>query len=167
MIHMLISVELITQTQAWHMDDHEWSQLFQRAVSTTLRHLENSQETVPTQAGEMAILLTDDDQIQQLNAQFRNNDKPTNVLSFPSEETDLPLPGEVFQYGDIILARGVACQEATDKNIPLKHHVIHLVVHGFLHLLGYDHIQPEEAEKMENLEREILAKLAIPDPYKE
>lgn len=115
---------------------------------------------------ELCILFTDDDEIRKLNAEFRDKDKPTNVLSFPSGETPLP-GGAPVMLGDIVLASGVVFREAEEQVKPLANHVLHLIVHGMLHLLGYDHEQDDEAEIMEALEIEALARLGLPNPYAE
>lgn len=117
-----------------------------------------------SQTSELSLLFTDDAHIQTLNAQWRGKDKPTNVLSFPAFEieADDALPP---MLGDIVLARETIVDEAALENKPLEHHLTHLIVHGLLHLLGFDHETEDEAEEMEALERVVLAKLAIPDPY--
>jgi len=107
----------------------------------------------------VTILLTDDESVRELNAQFRQKDTSTNVLSFPAPDNP-----ERF-LGDIALAYGVCAREAAEQGKPLAHHLQHLTVHGVLHLLGYDHIGDDEAEVMEDLERAVLADLGIPDPY--
>ena len=107
----------------------------------------------------VTILLTDDDSVRALNAQFRGQDKPTNVLSFPAPDNP-----ERFA-GDVALAYGVCAREAAEQGKPIAHHLQHLTVHGVLHLLGYDHIGDDEAEVMEDLERAVLADLGVPDPY--
>ena len=107
----------------------------------------------------VTVLLTDDEAVRELNARFREQDKPTNVLSFPA-----PTNPEHF-LGDVALAYGVCAHEAAEQGKPLAHHVQHLVAHGVLHLLGYDHIGDDEAEAMEGLERIVLAGLGVPDPY--
>jgi probable rRNA maturation factor len=109
-------------------------------------------------------------QVRTLNATYRGKDKPTNVLSFPMVQVDLldgldiGDDGEVL-LGDIVLADGVCATEAAERDVPLKTHATHLIVHGTLHLLGYDHIDDAEAEAMEAIEREALASLGIEDPY--
>ncbi|PWL19465.1 rRNA maturation RNase YbeY [Falsochrobactrum shanghaiense] len=113
---------------------------------------------------ELSLVFTDDASIQALNAQWRGKDKPTNVLSFPAfpvRAGDQPGP----MLGDIIIARETVEREALDEGKPFENHLTHLIVHGFLHLLGYDHQTEEEAEEMERRERDILHALAIPDPY--
>ena len=109
--------------------------------------------------GDVVILLTDDAAIQDLNARFRDRDRPTNVLSFPAAESAFP------HLGDVVLARTYCVAEAEAQSKTLSDHLSHLVVHGVLHLLGRDHMTDAEAEEMEGEEREILAGLGIADPY--
>lgn len=109
--------------------------------------------------GGVTILLTDDDSVAALNERFRGKAGPTNVLSFPAPDN----PED--HLGDIALAYGVCAREAAEQGKPLAHHLQHLVAHGVLHLLGYDHLTEAEAEEMEALERRILAGLGVPDPY--
>lgn len=111
------------------------------------------------QAGEVAVLLTDDAAVRDLNARFRSQDKPTNVLSFPAPANPEGL------LGDLALALGVMVREASEQGKPLAHHLQHLVIHGVLHLIGYDHETDGDAERMESLERQLLAGLGVPDPY--
>lgn len=113
--------------------------------------------------GSIAILLTDDDTVRDLNARFRDKDRPTNVLSFPG--ADMPMPGAAPHLGDIVLAYGVCAGEAEAQSKTLSSHLTHLVVHGVLHLLGQDHQTDPEAEAMEAEEKAILAALGIADPY--
>jgi len=109
--------------------------------------------------GEIVVLLTNDETVRDLNARFRGKDRPTNVLSFPSA----PAPGGPL--GDIALALGVCQAEARAQAKPLADHLQHLVAHGVLHLVGWDHEDEAEAEAMEGLERRVLAGLGVPDPY--
>jgi probable rRNA maturation factor len=113
--------------------------------------------------GEVSVLLTDDASVRALNRDFRGIDKATNVLSFPAAPTP---PGMPRLIGDIALAYETLVREAENENKPVLHHLAHLVVHGYLHLMGYDHHTDSEAEEMEALEREILRVLRIPDPYR-
>lgn len=108
----------------------------------------------------VTVLLTDDETVRELNARFRHKDKPTNVLSFPA--LDNP---EGF-IGDVALAYETCAREAQAQGKPLAHHLQHLVAHGVLHLVGYDHQHEAEAGAMEALEREILSGLGVPDPYR-
>jgi probable rRNA maturation factor len=107
----------------------------------------------------VSLLLTGDGEVRDLNRRFRGQDKPTNVLSFPA-----PQNPERF-LGDVALAYGVCAREAAEQGKPLAHHLQHLVAHGVLHLLGYDHETDAQADEMEGLERTVLAGLGIPDPY--
>ena len=117
----------------------------------------------PPLSYEVSILLTDDRTVQTLNRDWRGQDKPTNVLSFPADMPDLP--GAPRMIGDIALARETLTREAGEQDKSLEHHLQHLVVHGVLHLFGYDHLDDAEAEEMESFETEILAALGVPDPY--
>jgi probable rRNA maturation factor len=116
---------------------------------------------------ELAVMLTDDAGIRTLNSNWRGIDKPTNVLSFPALQPTGPVgPGDAPRMlGDIAIAYDTTRREADDEQKPFDHHLSHLAVHGFLHLIGYDHEKNGDAEAMETLEREILAQLGIPDPY--
>jgi probable rRNA maturation factor len=120
-----------------------------------------------TADAELAIMLTDDAGIRMLNKNWRGIDKPTNVLSFPAlqptgarEDDDAPR-----MLGDIAIAYETTRNEADAEHKPFENHLSHLAVHGFLHLMGYDHEKDDDAEIMEDLERKILAQLGIPDPY--
>lgn len=106
---------------------------------------------------EMSIMLTNDNHIQQLNNDFRNKDKPTNVLSFPADEDSY--------LGDIAISLETIEKEALEQEKDFYHHFIHMLVHGILHLKGYDHLTDEEAEEMETIEIKILADMGIKNPY--
>jgi probable rRNA maturation factor len=116
---------------------------------------------------ELAVMLTDDDGIRTLNSNWRGIDKPTNVLSFPALQPTGPSgPDDAPRMlGDIAIAYQTTRKEADDEQKPFEHHLSHLAVHGYLHLIGYDHENDADAEIMESLETEILAQLGIPDPY--
>lgn len=120
--------------------------------------------------GEVSLVFTDDASIQPLNASYRGQDKPTNVLSFPQHDMyegsflKEPPSGD-FTWGDIVFAHETIKREAQDQNKSFDHHLVHLFVHGFLHLLGYDHEDSRESERMEGLEVTILQRLGIRDPY--
>lgn len=114
------------------------------------------------QQAELTVRLVDEAESQQLNSDYRGKDKPTNVLSFPFEAP----PGiELDLLGDLIICRQVVEREAEEQNKTLSAHWAHMVVHGCLHLLGYDHIDDSEAEEMESLETEIMQKMGFSDPY--
>jgi probable rRNA maturation factor len=116
---------------------------------------------------ELAIMLTDDAGIRTLNRNWRGIDKPTNVLSFPAlQPSGRSGPEDAPRMlGDIAIAYETTRREADDEQKPFDHHLSHLAVHGFLHLIGYDHEKDDDAETMEAIEREILSQLGIPDPY--
>jgi probable rRNA maturation factor len=149
-----------------------WPALAERAVRAALAVSTHAALLEPGLVVEVSVKFTSDDEVQGLNASYRGKDKPTNVLSFPMFEAAL-LPslaqtdgGDVL-LGDLALAHGVCVREAEEKNIPVADHAAHLVVHGTLHLLGYDHEEGDEAaEAMEALERVALAGLDIADPYR-
>ncbi|PID66652.1 MAG: rRNA maturation RNase YbeY [Gammaproteobacteria bacterium] len=126
---------------------------------------------------ELTIRLTDNDEVQQLNRDYRGKDKPTNILSFPFEalpidplELQMAYAGDVAELGvpfigDLVIATGVMQAEANAQSKTLHDHYAHITVHGILHLLGYDHLEDNEAEAMEALEARILATLGIANPY--
>jgi probable rRNA maturation factor len=134
-----------------------------RAIKSRLRRAVNeAAAALSTRPAELAIVLTDDSAIRLLNREWRDIDAATNVLSFP---TDNP-SGNPPLIGDIVLAYETIAREARAERKTFAHHVAHLAVHGYLHLLGYDHRRAKDAEAMERLERKILRRLAIPDPYR-
>ncbi|QCS13194.1 rRNA maturation RNase YbeY [Acinetobacter radioresistens] len=134
-----------------------------KVVETTLRHLDVKQDC------EIGIACVDLDQSQQLNLEYRRKDKPTNVLSFPSEIPEEILPMLAARpLGDLVICIPVVLQEAAEQHKVPVEHFTHMLVHGTLHLLGYDHeVSDEDAEEMEALEIEILAKLGLNNPYQE
>jgi probable rRNA maturation factor len=115
---------------------------------------------------ELAIVLTDDSAIRLLNRQWRGRNKATNVLSFPAQNAARAAGRQPPLIGDIVLAYETIAREADNEGKPFAHHLAHLAVHGFLHLNGWDHQQDEDADAMEQLERRILQRLRIPDPYR-
>jgi len=154
---MTITVDIEIEDPAWLAAEPEAEALVWRAAQAVL----DAHEDIEGQG--IVILLADDDSVQALNRDFRQKDYATNVLSFPSPKG--PEANPEGQIGDIALAFGVCRREAEEQGKSLAHHLQHLVAHGVLHLLGYDHESDEEAEVMEALERELLAGLDIPDPY--
>lgn len=117
---------------------------------------------VPTSAGEIAIVLSNDSAMRALNRTWRGKDEPTNVLSFPASEQN---HGSPLHLGDIVIAYETTAREAKAEGKPFRHHLAHLAVHGFLHLAGYDHMADKEAEAMETLEIAVLRRLKVPNPY--
>jgi probable rRNA maturation factor len=137
-----------------------WKQ--ERAIATVARRAIGKAAAAAARSHcELAVLLTDDPSIRVVNADWRGVDTPTNVLSFPAP----PGGGHRPFLGDIVLAYETIAAEARAERKPLAHHFAHLCVHGFLHLLGYDHVRKKDAEVMEAAERDILRRLGIPDPY--
>jgi probable rRNA maturation factor len=149
-------LDIIVEAPAWNA---------LRGVKPALRRAINA-AAAPMQLpqSELAIVLTDDAAIRALNHRWRGRDKPTNVLSFPAHGVVPPGSGP-RPLGDVVIAYETMAREAQEQGLPLTHHLTHLAVHGFLHLLGYDHESDTEAETMEQLERDILARLDVPDPY--
>ena len=146
-----------------------WDGLVRAAASSAIAESRYPQLASGGRTVELSVRLTDDEQVRALNLQWRGKDKPTNVLSFPlAEEDDLASSlsdGPELMLGDIVLARGVCEAEAADKGVPVEAHVTHLLVHGTLHLLGYDHHDDADAADMEAREVRALARLGIADPY--
>ncbi|MBN8528621.1 MAG: rRNA maturation RNase YbeY [Caulobacterales bacterium] len=138
------------------IEDEAWTAA---AADAEARVVAAAQAALAGLNGEVVVLLTDDATVQDLNARFRDKDRPTNVLSFPAPETARP------HLGDLVLARGVCVVEAAEQGKTVGDHLSHLVVHGVLHLLGHDHEDETEAEAMETRERAILATLGVTDPY--
>lgn len=141
--------------------DQRWAALGD-ADALAARALNHAAATVK-EAGEISVLMTADQEMQALNRQWRRLDKPTDVLSFPSEGPEIP--GQPRHLGDIALGYETALRDAEAMNRPFEAHISHLLIHGFLHLVGYDHIEPKDAAVMEPLEAKILAGLGWPDPY--
>jgi probable rRNA maturation factor len=154
---------------AWH-GRVDWEALAGDAVLAAFRASPYGPLVGDRVAIEVSVRFADDEEVRELNASYRGKDKPTNVLSFPMVQADLleglsnTDDGEVL-LGDIILAHGVCTREAAEKGVAPATHATHLVVHGTLHLLGFDHIDEGEAEAMEDMERAALASLGISDPY--
>jgi probable rRNA maturation factor len=118
-------------------------------------------QALATPDGEVSVVLTDDAAIEKLNRDWRGIGTPTNVLSFPAAKT----PGGATMLGDIVMAYETLARECRDENRVFLHHLAHLTVHGFLHLIGYDHQTDSQADAMEGLESKIMARMKLPDPY--
>ena len=149
----------------------DWEALALRAARAAVERTPFGQLIATPAAVELSVRLASDEEVRVLNRQYRGKDKPTNVLSFPMVQPDLletvtlnSDDGEVL-LGDVVLAHGVCAAEAADKGIAVEDHASHLVVHGVLHLLGYDHGSDAEADAMEAIERGAMAGLGLPDPY--
>ena len=133
------------------------------AEQTVRSAISEAASALSTADGEVSIVLTDDSTITKLNRKWRSIDKPTNVLSFPASGHKARDGARLF--GDIIIAYETLKRECEDETCIFLHHLAHLTVHGFLHLVGYDHQTDTEAEKMEGLESKIMMRLNMPDPY--
>jgi len=163
-------IEVAIQSEPGWDDGTDWETLAAGAVAAALRMTPYGEIEAAPYTAEISVRLTDDEEVRGLNLHYRQKDKPTNVLSFPMVQNDLLEAlsngddGEVL-LGDIILARGVCEREAAERRVTTAEHATHLIVHGTLHLLGYDHVADDEAEAMEDLERAALAELGIADPY--
>ena len=148
----------------------DWTALSERAIRAAFAQTPHNELTTLDVCVEISLRFTNDAEVQTLNRDYRHKDKPTNVLSFPMIAEDLletlsnSDDGEVL-LGDIVLARETCAREADEKNIPFADHAAHLIVHGTLHLLGYDHMEEHEAEEMEAMEVRALAGIGVTDPY--
>jgi probable rRNA maturation factor len=153
--------EVLIVAECWQVEP-DAEAVIQRAIAA-------ASEAVDADLGEaeLAVMLTDDSGIRTLNNNWRGIDKPTNVLSFPAlQQEGARKPGDAPpMLGDIAIAYETMRREADEEQKPFDHHLSHLAVHGFLHLIGYDHENDAGADAMESLETEILAQLGVPDPY--
>ncbi|MER8372191.1 rRNA maturation RNase YbeY [Mesorhizobium sp. M1406] len=152
-----VDIDIFVEAGEWP-DEANLTRLVDRAVAAAFA------ETGVAGRSELSLVFSDDAHIRTLNAGWRGKDKPTNVLSFPAFPLlqGAPLPP---MLGDIVLAAETVAREAALEDKPVENHITHLVIHGLLHLLGYDHETDAGAEAMEAIERAALARLAIPDPY--
>jgi len=153
-----LKIDVLVDSDRWD-EPAKARSIVRRAVAQAATQVAATASTTGT---ELAIVLTDDSAIRQLNRLWRGIDAATNVLSFPSKQT----ADEPAHLGDIVLAYETIAREASAEGKPFAHHLAHLVVHGFLHLIGYDHEKDSDAEAMEQTERKILRRLNIPDPYR-
>ncbi|ABM44555.1 YbeY/UPF0054 family metalloprotein [Bartonella bacilliformis Peru38] len=156
----MISINMTIENAEWG-DEKILYTITEKALIATIDRLSLTQVT-----SELSLLFTNNMRMAQINTQWRNKNKPTNVLSFPA----FPLkagqnPGPML--GDIVLARETIVYEAEEEGKSFHDHLTHMIVHGILHLLGYDHETDDEAYQMEELEKEILQKIAIKNPYTE
>ncbi|MCU7819580.1 MAG: rRNA maturation RNase YbeY [gamma proteobacterium symbiont of Lucinoma myriamae] len=137
-----------------------------QALSIEAQQKKNHHQSVNSEY-ELTIRIVDKDEIQSLNKTYRHKDKATNVLSFPYEDFpfDAPVEIQLPLLGDLVICHDIVVEEAQQQNKTVEAHWAHMVVHGVLHLKGYDHINDDEAQEMEALEIEILKKLTIADPY--
>ena len=161
-----MQIEVIVRSARWRKQP--------RAAAIVKTAVLAAAKAVSTARAELAIVLCDDSAIRALNRKWRGKNAPTNVLSFPAAASGEKRPKTPYintQYiktpyiGDIVIAYDTTAREAAAEGKPFNHHLAHLAVHGFLHLLGYDHQSDREARRMERAERTILKRIAVPDPY--
>jgi probable rRNA maturation factor len=155
---MSVEIEINLSAAAWESFD-SLEGLVRRCVDASLAET----RAKLFEGCELSVTFCDDAEIQELNAEWRGKDKPTNVLSFPT-------PGKLAArplLGDIVIAYETVAREAAEQDKTLSEHTAHMVIHGFLHLIGYDHETAAEAEEMEGLERRIASRLDLRDPYAE
>ncbi len=164
----MIEIDLSTQP-VWGSED-EWQLLSEKSVTAAIAVAPYARLSETQAQISVSIRFADNDEVQKLNRDYRKKDRPTNILSFPMLDATLLASlantddGEVL-LGDMILAHEICTTEAEEKGVPLPQHTAHLIVHGTLHLLGFDHIDDIEAGAMEALEVKALASMGLPNPY--
>lgn len=163
-------IDVAVINEGWG-DTVDWDDLAARAVEATIARTPFQSLCATLVPVEIAIRLTSDDAVRILNRDYRGKDAPTNVLSFPmmgaADFPDVSAGGQDVMLGDVVLAQGVCEAEASARGIAIDAHVTHLIIHGVLHLLGFDHIEDDEAGAMENVERAVLQNLGLHDPYED
>lgn len=166
---MTITTQLSIENSFWEKTDFASVSFYQKLFEVTFDYLQKHQLCPVVQREiQISVLLTDDAAIKELNHDYRGKDKPTNILSFPMDDlfdSASLLPDQPLMLGDLILAHETIWREADHEGKSVHDHLTHLIIHGLLHLLGYDHIDDKEAEAMESLEIDILKTLNIKNPY--
>jgi probable rRNA maturation factor len=162
-------LELAVEADSEWDSSRPWPELARKAAAAAIAESAFPQLATARCPVEISLRLAGDEDVRVLNAEWRGRDKPTNVLSFPMLDPDdlhnASLAGRELLLGDIILAHGICASEAADKSVPVEQHAIHLIVHGTLHLLGYDHLDDAQAADMEGREVRALERLGIANPY--
>lgn len=158
MIALHLDIDIIEESGDWSVI-HYASGLKDILEESVRQGLQQGCEKSILPAYEVTLVLSDNETIRSLNKKYREKDKPTNVLSFPTPQKDNPF------LGDVIFSLSTIREEAQKDKKNLEHHFLHLAVHGVLHLLGFDHNTEEEAKDMEQLEVAVLSKFGIPNPY--
>lgn len=159
-------VDLVVEAQGWESALPDLADLGETAARLALEHA-----GIDVEGREISLLACDDDRIATLNATFRDKPAATNVLSWPASALAPPYPGAhppeppPGPLGDVAIALETVTREAQESGLPLKNHVLHLILHGALHLLGYDHQTDEDAVTMEGIETRALNAIGVPDPY--
>ena len=157
-----LNIAIIARDTRWRVAVPDARSLVRRAAEGLFGHL--PADTRPSGPLEVAVMLADDALLRALNRDHRGQDRPTNVLAFGDSDS-VVAPGQPRLLGDVVLARETVLREAAEQGKPAGDHLMHLVVHGLLHLLGYDHDVARRAGEMEALEIAVLAELGVPDPY--
>ena len=159
----------LSREEPW--PEADWDAIAARAAHAAIERTPHGELLTTPALVELSVRLTSDAEVRTLNNQYRHKDRPTNVLSFPMIQPDLldtisqnSDDGEVL-LGDIVLAHGVCVAEAGERGVSVADHATHLMVHGVLHLLGYDHLEDMEGDAMEEIEAQALGNLGIADPY--
>jgi len=162
-----LTLDIILQDRAWLEGLPNLEVLVQGAVEGALREalVWGHFKTLRKFSLEISFCFAGDEFVRELNANFRDKDKATNVLSFPSDPGDFPRGSPTLHLGDVVLARGVVEKEALEQGKTVSDHTMHLVLHGLLHLLGFDHDEENSAEEMEALEAKLLKTFGIANPY--
>lgn len=154
----VIAIDMLAESPLWG-EVESWREAVEMVVAMAAA----SADAEIADDAELSLVLTDDAAIRTLNRDHRGLDKPTNVLSFPQDDPEADAYGPML--GDIVVAHETVAREAAEEGISFRDHFLHMIVHGFLHLVGYDHMNDDEAEEMEGLETAILARLGIANPY--
>lgn len=157
-------IDLSISCEIWEREEDDCEAIVTETIQKTFMNAKLPQDFAGKSV-EIGIILANDDLVRVLNRDYRNKDKPTNVLSFPMHDEQTNIGGEAIMLGDVFLAYETIKKEAQEQDKLFKHHMIHLLVHGCLHLLGYDHKKDEDAIMMEMLEIKILASMGIQNPY--
>ncbi|PZO78319.1 MAG: rRNA maturation RNase YbeY [Micavibrio aeruginosavorus] len=160
-------IDVAVQEPDWHASHLDLEDVARTAILQALR-MAPLPEEIEGRSIEVSVVLANDDLLQVLNREYRGKDKPTNVLSFAQLDADSPVPEDgPYPVGDIILSYQTIDREAKEQDKFFKDHYTHMLVHGLLHLLGFDHVEEDEANVMESLEIRILENLNIQNPYME
>jgi len=149
-----VTADIVVESELWQAEPHAEATV-SAAIAAAAAH--------STRSGEVSILLADDSAVREINRQWRGLDKPTNVLSFPAADT----PATRGHIGDIVIAYETLQRECETEGRLFLHHLAHLTVHGFLHLMGYDHETDAQADEMERLESRVMIAMNMPDPWQD
>ncbi len=165
-----IEIDIAVEDPAWELDCPDYTPLIHRAVNLVFMHAPVAQSLIQNAIEpEISVVLTNDDAVHALNRDYRDKDKPTNILSFAMQDGengwDAPTHPGPCALGDLVVAFQTVKRESLAENKAFSDHLTHLIIHGTLHLLGYDHIDDQQAEEMETLEIQMLGAINIKNPY--